>query len=313
MHILLLSHGITIGYKTTMELRHFKYFRAVAEERSFSHAAKRLFISQPAVSRAIREIEETLGTKLFRRSPEGISLTFAGEQFLSYARKIVELAEESIKIISPVNRENNTVHMGFIPASLVSFVNQMLKRIRRSLPNITIKIHEMSPGDQIVQLRKGNLDIALVGTPCGIVRDEFETMKLRELPQQVILNANHRLANHTSISLAALKDERFVGFNEDKFPGRNQLIQRACKLAGFNPNFGLQVESLLVLLGIVGSEEGISIVPSEVSSLPHPGVVFLSIQEQVEPEILSAIWRRDDSMAALNCVITAMQQMVSEG
>lgn len=252
-------------------------------------------------------MEEELETKLFNREFSGLILTFAGEQLLPYARKIQDLAEEAVQITSKPQTKKNTLRIGFISATLESFVTPMTKTFREICPDITVRLHELLPGEQIEQLRKGMIDVGIIGTPCGTVQDEFETMTLRELPQYAIMPASHRLAGRQTIELTDLREESIIGFNGNGFPGRNQLIQRQCQQAGFTPQINLLADGLLVLIGMVGSGEGVSIVPWDVLSLPHPNVVFLPLQGNIEPERLSAVWRRDDVCPALRCFLEAVR------
>lgn len=292
-----------------MEIRHLKYFCTAAEEGSISRAARRLFVSQPAVSRLIHDMEEELGGPLFQRSRQGLQLTAAGERLLGYARQILCLFNEALTMTAHGGTPERTVHIGFLSASLTSYIAPMLGRLRELCPGVTVKLHELLPGEQIERLRKRVVDLALLGSPCGSVKDEFATALLRQLPQNVILPAKHRLARRKDIALEDLRTETFVGFNEDVFPGRNQMIQRSCAAAGFAPQLGSQAEGLVALLGMVGSGGGVSIVPNEVASLPHPGVVFRPLRDHMAPEQFSVVWRRDDTRPMVRCLVDAMLGM----
>lgn len=292
-----------------MEFRHMRAFLVAAEELSISRAARRLFVTQPAVSRLIRGMESELGTKLFNREQRGLTLTASGELLLPYARKILTLYNEALQAAAQGSNAETTVNIGFIPASLDSFTVPMLQRLKEQSPWLQVRIHEMPPGEQIRSLRKSRIDLALVGTPCGTVQDEFETMVLRELPQRVVLPSGHRLAALEQVSLAELRQDDFIGFSEEDFPGRNHMMQRACLAAGFAPKIVTQVGGLMALLGMIGAGAGVSIVPSEVDSLPHPGVTFRQLVDAVDAERFSVVWRRFDTSDKVRAVISALQSM----
>ncbi len=284
-------------------------FLVAAEEQSISRAARRLFVTQPAVSRLIRDMESQLGTKLFHRERRGLALTASGELLLPYARKILILYDEALQATAHESNAETTVNIGFIPASLDSFTAPMLRRLKEQCPWLQVQIHGMPPGEQIRSLRKSRIDLALVGTPCGTVMDEFETMVLRELPQRLILPSGHRLADQERVRLAEFRQDDFIGLSEDDFPGRNQMMQRACLRAGFAPKIVTQAGGLMSLLGMVGAGVGVGIVPSEVDSLPHPGVVFRQLADAVDAERFSVVWRRFDTSDAVRAVISALQGM----
>lgn len=295
-----------------MEMRHLRYFCAAAEEGSVSGAARRLFVSQPAVSRLIKDMETELGTPLFLREQRGLSLTCAGNRFLGYARTILGMFDEAVQAVSENTNAATTVNIGFIAASLTSFVAPMLRHLAVACPGVVIIPHELPPGEQLERLRRRTLDIALIGTPCGWVADEFALFTLRELPQQGILSGRHRLAERGDIGLDELRGEALIGFDEKLFPGRNQFMQQMFAQTDFIPRFGAQAQSLVALMGMVGSGLGFCIVPNEVASLPHPGVVFLPIRDTIAPELFTAVWRRDDARPVIRDLLRALQTVPAQ-
>lgn len=291
-----------------MELRHYRYFLAAAEELNISKASRRLNVSQPAMSRLIRDLEDELGAPLFKRERFGIALTPAGETFLSYARQILDLSNEATRVLRNQPAQAPTVTIGFITSSLGSFFGAALKSIRDAHPGLMVKIHELSPADQIKALHKGQIDIALVGNACGSVQDEFETSVLFEMELDAVLPAGHRLAKRNRVSLKELEDDDFIGYSEESFPGRNQTIINACRVAGFKPALNNHADSLVEVLTLIGAGTGVCLMPADVISLPHPGTVFLPIREKLEPIRFTAAWRRDDDRSVVTELITHLKQ-----
>ena len=282
-----------------MELRHYRYFLAAAEELNISKASRRLNVSQPAMSRLIRDLEDELSTPLFQRERFGISLTPAGETFLSYARQILDLSNEATRVLRNQPAQTPTITIGFITSSLGSFFGAALKSIRDAHPELMVKIHELSPADQARALHKGQIDIALIGNPCGSVHDEFETSVLFELALEAVLPESHRLAKRKRLNLKELEKDDFIGYSEESFPGRNQTIINACRVAGFKPALKYQADSLVEVLTLIGAGTGVCLMPADVISLPHPGTVFLPIREKLGPIRFTAAWRRDDDRAVV--------------
>lgn len=291
-----------------MELRHYRYFLAAAEELNISKASRRLHVSQPAMSRLIRDLEDELGTPLFKRERFGLALTPPGETFLIYARRILDLSNEAIRVLRQQPARTAVIAIGFISSSLGSFFGAALKSIRETHPDLTVKIHELSPAEQLKALHKGQIDIALIGNPCGAVHDEYETCVLFEMPLEAVLPAGHRLAGRKRLSLKELEKDDFIGYSEESFPGRNQTIVNACRVAGFKPSLKYQADSLVEVLTLIGAGTGVCLMPADVASLPHPGTVFLPIREKLDPIRFTAAWRRDDDRSIVAELVTCLKE-----
>lgn len=290
-----------------MELRHYRYFLAAAEELNISRASRRLNVSQPAMSRLIRDLEDELGAPLFKRERFGIALTPSGEKLLVYTRQILDLSNEAIRVLRNQPAQTPTISIGFITSSLGSFFGAALKSIRDAHPDLMVKIHELSPADQTKALHKGQIDIALIGNPCGSIHDEFETSVLFELALEAVLPAGHRLAKRKRLNLKELEQDDFIGYSDESFPGRNQTIINACRVAGFKPALKYHADSLVEVLTLIGADTGVCLMPADVISLPHPGTVFLPIREKLEPIRFTAAWRRNDDRPIVAELITCLK------
>jgi DNA-binding transcriptional LysR family regulator len=277
-----------------MELRHLRYFVTVAEELNISRASARLRISQPAVSRQLRDLEEELRVALFRREKHGLKLTPAGEAFLAHARDLLRRSAEAVKQMASFNEQPRpTVTVGYIAPILSSVLTPALRRFAQKHADIEVALREMSPGDQVKALRSGRIDLALLGNPCPEVEREFAVSVLKRIPFQAVLPDNHLLALRKRIALAELDGEPFIGFSEETFPGRNAAICASCQAAGFTPRFRHQVENLSALLALVAAGKGVTLAPAEVSQLAHPQAVFVPLKPPV-PSVVSAAARRKE-------------------
>jgi len=295
-----------------MELRHIRYFTAAAEELNISRASRRLNVSQPAMSRLIRDLEEELGTALFVRERFGLSLTAAGDKLLVYAHQILDLCNEAVRVVGSKPDTGHTLNIGFVASSISVFLGAALRAFREDNPGINVKIYELSTGDQLKALRKHLIDIALIGKPCGAVRDEFETMVLFEMNLEAVVPSTHRLAGRKRISLKELENDKFVGYSEESFPCRNQNIINACQVAGFRPDVHYQADSLVEVLAIICSGDSVSLMPDDVASLSHPGVIFIPLEDTVETIDFAAVWRRDDKRIILQQVLEHFKNNLPE-
>jgi LysR family transcriptional regulator, benzoate and cis,cis-muconate-responsive activator of ben and cat genes len=295
-----------------MELRHLRYFVMAAAERNISRAAARLNISQPAVSRQIRDLEEELGVTLFERETDGLRLTDAGQTALAHAQSLLrratdlELAMEAFK--QPTKQ---ALRVGFIATALPGFLAASLRVFNRSHDNVCTQIREMSPLDQEKALRAGEIDIALLGTPCPELKKEFRTEVILKTPMAIVLPDDHLLAMRKSIDLAELADEPFVTLHEKHFPGRPALLADLCGRAGFTANVRLKADGLQELLGLVGGGAGVGVLPADVSQLPHLGVVFVKMRSPRLNLTSSAVWRKDRESAELLELVELLKSSVT--
>jgi len=278
-----------------MELRHLRYFVTVAEELNISRASARLRISQPAVSRQLRDLEEELGVQLFRREKNGLKLTLAGDTFLAHARDLLRRSGEAVKQMAAFGQKpKETLTVGYIAPVLASILTTALRRFSQQRPESEIVLRELSPGEQVKALREKRLDLALIGNPSPEMQGEFVITILKRIPFEAVLPDNHLLALRKRIALSKLEGEEFIGFAEEKFPGRNAAICAACQAAGFTPRLRREVENLTALLALVAAGKGVTLAPDEVSQLPHPQAVFVRLAPPVPSVISAAAHRKEE-------------------
>jgi len=274
---------------TTMELRQLKYIVAAAHALNISRAAKHLNVSQPAVSRMIRKLEAELDIKLFSRSPIGLSLTPSGEAFLDIARKILHDCEEAVDVLkSPFSTMK--LEVGFVNTTLDLFLCDVLLKFLGLYPKIEMRIHDMPPGDQISALRSGKIDLAFLANLNLRMKGEFDLLSVKEVQLLAVLPGHHRLSRKKRVNLQDLTEETFLGFNEEKFPGYNQMISNACASAGFRPILIRKSDSLFEILGMVGAGMGICLMPGDVKVLSQSNVTFMTIENSIEPVRFVAAW-----------------------
>ncbi len=273
-----------------MELRHLRYFTAVAEELNFRRAAARLHVTQPALSRQIRDLEQELGVELIVRSTAGIALSPAGKAFLPDARRILQLsAESALSMRKFAACRHESLDIGYIAPALGSFLAGSLQIFSQRHPKVRVTLFELSPARQVEALRDGRLDIALLGYACADLSKEFDLFVIRRAPLCAVLPEGHSLAEEKKIRVADLARESFVGFSEDSFPGRNEAIAEVCRNEGFAPRFAAQADGLSSALAMIGSGSGVCLMPDEVEELPHRHTVFRPLAGKVAIEFSAAV------------------------
>jgi len=277
-----------------MELRHLKYFVAVAEELNFSRAAVRLSISQPALSRQIKNLEDELTVVLFLRQSDGLILTEAGKYFLEQAKDILHRSHVAVQTIKA--RYTNThepLVIGYIPTILQSFLGQTLHRFGLAYPEVAVRFQEMPPSEQVRALRDRAIDIAFMGNPPDELDSEFVVKCVKKVPIAAVLPDTHPLAHESSINLASLASAKFIGMSEEKFPGRNSRIRDTCRCAGFMPNLHLEADSHASMIALVAAGQGVAVMPNEAQALSHPQVVFVPIDHPIHYARSTAMWRKE--------------------
>jgi len=284
-----------------MELRHLRYFLVVTENRSFNRAATQLYISQPALSRQIKNLEDELGTALFLRQSSGLKLTDAGHFFLEYAKDILHRSQ--IAVQTTQTRYGNlaeSLKIGYIPTILQSFLGETLQKFGQTYPQDSICLQEMSPNEQVKALRSGAINIAFMGNPPSELGKEFAVKCVKRVRIAAVLPDTHRLANQESIDLADLADEKFIGMLEETFSGRNDRIRDTCRCAGFVPNLHQFADSHSSMLALVAAGQGVAVMPLEAAALPHPQVMFVALKSPVYYARSTAMWRKDSPTPILS-------------
>ncbi|MEM9159423.1 MAG: LysR family transcriptional regulator [Verrucomicrobiota bacterium] len=292
-----------------MELRHLRYFAMAAEEANVSRAAARLNVSQPAVSRQIRDLEEELGVGLFERQRLGLSLTPAGQTALAHAKEVLRQASAMAGAMKPFRAEGErvTVKVSYLPTALPVFLAEGLRSYNREYENVCVQIFEMTPADQAEALRKGEVDLALIGHASPDLKKEFAVEVLRKTPMVVALPDEHRLAKRKAIDLSELKGESFVSLSERKFPTRKEMTKTLFGKVEYTPNIVFEANGLSELLGLVGGGMGVAIVPRDLTELPHPRVVFAKLRRPSHSLNFAAAWRKEEPLEEIGNLVRLLK------
>ena len=242
-----------------VELHQLRYFVAVADERHFTKAARGLRVAQPSVSRAIRVLEEELGTPLFHRMKGNVALTAAGEILLPWARRVladVDGAEGEVRELADLRRGRLAV--GATPSLTMTLLPPAFAAFHADFPGIELVVHEAGSRDLVAELEQGALDIALVILP--VRHENLETTPLLREELVVAVAPDHRLASRKTLSIAELKGEPLVMFR-DGYDLRAATLA-ACRRAGFEPVFALEGGEMDGVLRCAAAGLGVAVVPS---------------------------------------------------
>ncbi|HTD97249.1 MAG TPA: LysR family transcriptional regulator [Edaphobacter sp.] len=255
-----------------IELRHLRYFVAVAEELHFGRAASRLHLAQPPLSQQIRKLEDILGHSLFTRTSRAVKLTSAGETLLDRARRTLQNVQEDLDEARSVGRgETGFLRVGFIGSSMLTSLPNMLGRYRKQFPKVHLQLHETYTAGVVQSLSKGTLDAGFLRD--GGPSDGLETEVLFSEPFIAVLPANHALAQHKTISAADLRDEPFVFFPRAAGPHAYDKCVSLCEEHGYRPRVVQEAPQWLTVLRLVGAGLGVTIAPACAQQIAAADVV----------------------------------------
>jgi DNA-binding transcriptional LysR family regulator len=261
-----------------MELRHIRYFLAVAEERNVTRAAEKLGIGQPPLSQQIHALEKEMGVRLFRRTGHGVVLTEAGEAFAIDAKRLLEDTRLAVKNAQNAGRgETGQLNIGFTgSAAFNPVVSNLIRTFRQSYPGVNLTLAEGNTAQLLASLDDGRLDVAFVRlgsqSPAGVAFYQIAVEAMR-----IVLPATHPLAKKRKIPLAALAGESFVLLPREASPTLYDVIVGACRDAGFDPILGQQAPQLSSVVNLVAAEFGVSLVPASVCQIHVGGIVYADI------------------------------------
>ncbi|MFJ9388726.1 LysR substrate-binding domain-containing protein [Nocardioides sp. NPDC101246] len=288
-----------------MELRHLRYFAAVAETCHFGQAAAQLHIAQPALSQAIRQLESELDVTLFTRTTRQVSLTPAGEFLRTEAARILAAVDDSVRGVRRIGAgRHGLVRLGLTGTASFSHLPGIARVVKRELPEVALEIHaDLLTPAQCERLQSGALDLGVLRPPAT---GEGLTLRTLEVePLALAIPVDHRLAVEPVVALADLRTEPFIAYSA-RDSAVNEAVLRSCREAGFVPRREHEAPSTAVLLALVAAGLGVAVVPASVRALPLEGVVFRDLLDAGSVE-LSLAYRTDDDNPVVDAVIEILE------
>lgn len=258
---MLLGSPYRLGILEQMELRHLRYFVAVAEEQNVTRAALRLHVSQPPLSRQIRNLEDELGIRLFNRDARAVRLTEAGRAFLAKARIVLQRATEAVETAKEVaGGRRGEIHVGYAPSLTVELLPRALKYFRESNPGVRVRLHDLSTQEMLHGLSNGKLHLAMLVQVPPKVLTGFVFEELQRLPVCVALHPAHPLARARRVGLEQVVRERLITFTLADYPEHHAWIAGLYAALDCSPQIVEEHDSISSLIAAVESGRGISVI-----------------------------------------------------
>jgi DNA-binding transcriptional LysR family regulator len=280
-----------------IELRHLRYFLAVAETLHFGKAAEKLGIAQPPLSQQIKNLELNLGYSLFDRTTRGVRLTRVGQFLSQRARITLAKVSDDLEMARRLGSgQEGILTVGFSGSTMFTALPKAIEHYRRMSPNVDLRLRELVTAAQIPGLLDGTLDLGFLRD--GEAREGLTIQPILREPFIAVLPADHKLGKKAVISPAELKDERFVLFSRAMGALAYDRTVACCEAEGFRPNFVQDAPQWPTVLRLVAAGLGVSLAPACVRSLAMPGVVFRRVRSRHWTSVDIGMKAKPDNPAA---------------
>jgi DNA-binding transcriptional LysR family regulator len=296
-----------------MELRHLRYFVAVAEAENVSRAALKLHVSQPGISRQIRDLEDEIGFALFERNAKSIKLTNAGKTFLTEARAVLQRADEAVKTARAIaTGARGELHVGYAPSPTSRFLPPALRAFQAELPSARVKLHDCSTEEMIAGLREGKLQIAFMVRPTtGMMRG----VHFEEIMRDAICVAvapNHPLARRRSVSLKEVAQEPLAVYSRTEYPEAHEDLMAMFAKIKSKPNIAEEHDGVASLIAGVESGAGVALVPESIGCITGPRLKLVKLLPALEPLVIGAAWLKDGLTPAAERFLKCAKDVVEK-
>jgi len=287
-----------------MELRHLRYFVAVAEEENVSRAASKLHVSQPGISRQIHDLEDEIGFLLFERSGKSVRLTVAGKIFFGEARDILQRTADAVKKARAGLASRAEINVGYAPSATVEILPRALRAFRGSFPGVRVTLHDLSAKEMLPLLLQKKLDIGLTVPPRKLPR-ELDMKELERYETCVAVGATHPLAKSKFVSLDQMAPEPVAAYTRKDYPDYHKRIEKLFATIGRKPRIGSEHDSGTSLIAALAAGQEFALMPSCVSGTAGPRLKLLKLRPALPPWSIVALWRKEAETKSVKAFVAA--------
>ncbi len=296
-----------------MELRHFRYFVAVAEVENISRAALKLHVSQPGLSRQIRDLEEELGFLLLERSAKSVCLTDAGRVFLAESRAVLERADAAVAAARAVaNSGGGELHIGYAPTLVARILPQALRAFQVALPGVRVRLHDLSTEEMLTGLHEGRLQLAFLVRPRAAALRELRFKELLRDPLRLAVAPHHPLARHRAVALADAVREPFIVYSSKDYPDYHELLDRVFSSANGLLRIEEEIDGGPSLISAVEAGNGVTLMPESLGCIAGTRLKLLHLTPAPKPLSIGIVSPQTGRTTAAEIFLKCANEVVSE-
>ena len=295
-----------------MELRHLRYFVAVADELSFTRGAEKLRIAQPSLTRQIRDLEDELGVRLLDRTKKKVTLTKEGEFFLERSKRLLGLSDELVQGVHELDHKvSHTVNIGYVANPFHRVLPASLTAFEKEFPDISINLFGVPSAEQVIAVKDGKLDVGFVGLLEATEDRDLQFLLVGSHKAVVVMPRSNARARKGVINLPDLAQTFFVALSEKCYPGYARWFKSIWERLGMRAKIVQTVDNDSALIQSVRSGLGIAVVPEQIRDVPHENVII----KGVAPPTLfpsTIVWRKDNPSAGLKAYLQVVTNVRNE-
>jgi DNA-binding transcriptional LysR family regulator len=292
-----------------MELRHLRYFVAVAEAENVSRAALKLHVSQPGLSRQIRDLEDEIGFQLFERSAKSVRLTGAGNVFLTEARAVLQRADDAVKKARAVaDGAGGEIHVGYAPSLTVQILPPALRAFQEQFPQVRVRLHDLSTEEMLSQIGERKLHVALTVRPPRHLLRGLVFAELARYAMCLAVAPGHALAKSKSVGLEQITREPLIAYSRKDYPDYHQMLGKLFAPFGRKPNIVGEHDGVTSLIAEVEAGRGFALVPSCVACMVGPRLKLIPLTPAPGPLVVGALRQAGAPVALVESFISSAKQ-----
>lgn len=267
-----------------MELRHLRYFVAVAETENVSRAALKLHVSQPALSRQIRDLEGELGFLLFKRSAKSVQLTDAGRVLLEESRAVLQRVEDGVKAArAAATGESTELHVGYAPSLTVRILPPTLRAFQTAMPQVRVRLHDLSTEEMLSGLREGRLQLAFTVRPSNGALRGLHFEELTQDPLRLAVALNHPLARRRTVTRAEAAREPFIVYSRKDYPDYAELLAAVFAPTRARLRISEELDGVSSLISAVEVGGGVALMPDSLGCIAGERLKLLPLTPEPTP------------------------------
>jgi DNA-binding transcriptional LysR family regulator len=289
-----------------MELRHLRYFVAVAEEQNVTRAAARLHVSQPPLTRQIHDLEDELGVPLFERSGKAIRLTDSGRVFLDEARASLKRIDEAVQAVrAAAAGDQGELHLGYAPTPAAEILPKLLQAFRKQFPRVRVLLHDLSSPEMLAGLREGSLHAALMMQPTKQAGKNIVFVELKTYPVGVVVASNHPFARRRQLAFEDVCEEPVIVYSRKEYPDYHEFVARCVGPSVKKLHIVEECDSGTSLAAAVESGRGISVCAAIFATTAGRRLIFVPFDPAAPPAVVGIAHRRAKITSTVQALVHA--------